>query len=34
VATVHLGIVPVRGKALPIDLYTVSSLVAKAVVNA
>ncbi len=34
VATVHLGIVPVRGKALPIDLYTVTSLVAKAVVNA
>lgn len=34
VETVHLGIVPVRGKALPIDLYTVASLVAKAVVNA
>ena len=34
VETVHLGIVPVRGKALPIDLYTVSSLMAKAVVNA
>jgi adenylate cyclase len=34
VETVHLGFVPVRGKALPIDLYTVSSLVAKAVVNA
>jgi adenylate cyclase len=34
VETVHLGFVPVRGKALPIDLYTVKSLVAKAVVNA
>ena len=34
VETVHLGIVPVRGKALPIDLYTVASLVAKAAVNA
>ena len=34
VDTVHLGIVPVRGKALPIDLYTVASLVAKAAVNA
>lgn len=35
IQTVHLGIVPVRGKALPIDLFTVSSLVpAKAVVNA
>jgi adenylate cyclase len=34
VETVHLGEVPVRGKALPIDLYTVASLVAKAVVNA
>jgi adenylate cyclase len=34
VDTVHLGIVPVRGKALPIDLYTVASLMAKAVVNA
>ena len=34
VATTHLGMAPVRGKALPIDLYTVSSLVAKAVVNA
>ncbi|HLG95060.1 MAG TPA: adenylate/guanylate cyclase domain-containing protein [Bryobacteraceae bacterium] len=35
VKTEHLGMVPVRGKALPIDLYTVSSLVsAKAVVNA
>lgn len=34
VETEHLGEVPVRGKALPIDLYTVSSLVAKAVVNA
>ena len=34
VDTVHLGIAPVRGKALPIDLYTVASLVAKAAVNA
>jgi adenylate cyclase len=34
VETVHLGEVPVRGKALPIELFTVSSLVAKAVVNA
>ena len=34
VDTVHLGIVPVRGKALPIDLYTVASLVVKAAVNA
>lgn len=34
VETVHLGQAPVRGKALPIDLYTVASLVAKAVVNA
>ncbi|HYL39121.1 MAG TPA: adenylate/guanylate cyclase domain-containing protein [Bryobacteraceae bacterium] len=34
VETVHLGEAPVRGKALPIDLYTVASLVAKAVVNA
>lgn len=34
VETVHLGIAPVRGKALPIDLYTVASLVAKAAVNA
>jgi adenylate cyclase len=34
VETSHLGQVPVRGKAVPIDLYTVSSLVVKAVVNA
>jgi adenylate cyclase len=34
VETVRLGEVPVRGKALPIDLYTVASLVAEAVVNA
>jgi adenylate cyclase len=34
VETMHLGIVPVRGKALPIDVYTVASLMAKAVVNA
>ncbi len=34
VETVHLGEVPVRGKALPIPLYTVASLVAKAAVNA
>jgi adenylate cyclase len=34
VATAHLGQAPVRGKALPIDLYTVESLVVKAVVNA
>ncbi len=32
--TVHLGEVPVRGKAQPIPLYTVASLVPKAVVNA
>jgi adenylate cyclase len=30
VETVHLGEVPVRGKALPIPLYTVASLVVKA----
>jgi len=29
-----LGEVPVRGKALPISLYTVASLVVKAAVNA
>lgn len=34
VETLHLGQAPVRGKALPIDLYTVASLVAKAAVNA
>jgi adenylate cyclase len=34
VETSHLGQAPVRGKALPIDLYTVTSLVAEAVVNA
>jgi adenylate cyclase len=34
VETVHLGEVPVRGKAVPIHLYTVASLVPKAVVNA
>jgi adenylate cyclase len=34
VDTLHLGQVPVRGKALPIELFTVSSLVAKAAVNA
>ncbi len=34
VETVHLGEVPVRGKAMPIPLYTVASLVAKAAVNA
>jgi adenylate cyclase len=34
VETSHLGQVPVRGKALPIDLYTVTSLVVKAAVNA
>ena len=34
VETTHLGEAPVRGKALPIDLYTVTSLVSKAVVNA
>jgi adenylate cyclase len=28
VATTHLGAVPVRGKTVPIDLYTVTSLVA------
>ncbi len=34
VETTHLGEAPVRGKALLIDLYTVTSLVSKAVVNA
>jgi adenylate cyclase len=34
VETVHLADAPVRGKALPIPLYTVASLVAEAVVNA
>ena len=34
VETVYLSDAPVRGKALPISLYTVKSLVAKAVVNA
>jgi adenylate cyclase len=34
VETVHLGEVPVRGKAVPIHLYTVKALVPKAVVNA
>lgn len=34
VETVHLGETPVRGKALPISLYTVASLAAKAAVNA
>jgi class 3 adenylate cyclase len=34
VETVHLGQVPVRGKAVPINLYTVASLVPKAVANA
>lgn len=34
VETTHLGEVPVRGKSVPIDLYTVTSLIAKAVVNA
>jgi class 3 adenylate cyclase len=34
VETTHLGEAPVRGKALPIDLYTVTSLVVKAAVNA
>jgi adenylate cyclase len=34
VETVHLGEVPVRGKAVPINLYTVTSLVPEAVVNA
>ncbi len=34
VETVRLGEVPVRGKSQLIELYTVSSLVAKAVVNA
>lgn len=34
VETVYLADAPVRGKALPIALYTVKSLVAKAVVNA
>lgn len=34
VETVYLADAPVRGKALPITLYTVASLVPKAVVNA
>jgi hypothetical protein len=34
VETSHLGQAPVRGKTLAVDLYTVTSLVAKAVVNA
>jgi adenylate cyclase len=34
IETVHLGEVPVRGKTLPIRLYTVASLVVKAAVNA
>ena len=34
VETLHLGQAPVRGKTLPIDLYTVASLVAKVAVNA
>jgi adenylate cyclase len=34
VETLHLGQAPVRGKAQPIDLYTVASLVIKAAVNA
>jgi len=34
VETSHLGQAPVRGKALPIDLFTVTSLVVKAAVNA
>lgn len=33
VETLRLGEVPVRGKAVPVDLYTVKSLVAKAVLN-
>jgi adenylate cyclase len=34
VETSHLWQAPVRGKALPVDLYTVTSLVVKAAVNA
>ena len=34
VETQHLGQVPVRGKILPIDLYTVASLMPKVAVNA
>jgi adenylate cyclase len=34
VETVYLADAPVRGKALPISLYTVASLAVKAVVNA
>lgn len=34
VETTHMGEVAVRGKSVPIDLYTVASLVGKAVVNA
>jgi adenylate cyclase len=34
VETAHLGQVPVRGKVLPIELYTVKSLVPESAVNA
>jgi hypothetical protein len=34
VETAYLADAPVRGKALPITLYTVASLVPKALVNA
>ena len=34
IETVYLAEAPVRGKALPISLYTVAALVAKAAVNA
>lgn len=34
VGTAHLGQAPVRGKAIPVDLFTVESLVEKAVANA
>src|SRR5215472_16904158 len=34
VETVYLAEAPVRGKAIPISLYTVASLVAKVAVNA
>jgi hypothetical protein len=34
VETVHLADVPVRGKAIPVSLFTVASLVPQAVANA
>jgi hypothetical protein len=34
VQTQHLGDVPVRGKAVPVSLFTVASLMPKEAVNA